>query len=171
MLTTLFDSELDKVLRPKAKGKVSGLFKYPARLQKKLDKALAEADADPVAWVGRHREDVQLAARRPRIARKLAEEVPEFTEQEHSEFLTRYLEGTNTVGMSEEQKAKWHLWINRVIPVLKVISAVVPPPYNLAIIALIVVLTLIDQNRLQPAELAAVFNPAPLPESTPALAV
>lgn len=123
----------------------------------RLRQMLKVARSDPQGWERRNREDYRRAASRPLIARRLADELPEFTEEEHAGFLSAFHADDETrvatVGeWDEERKARWLAWIERAIPVLRVIGALVPPPYNLAVFALIVVLTLIKERRLQPTE-------------------
>lgn len=152
-----FDAVLDKALAPKVGGKVKpGVARRRGRISRMVDEQLALARVDTDGWIAANREGINLAARRPRIAKKLAEDVPEFSEAEHAEFMTALADGK--VGeWSEEKKAKWHLWVTRIIVVLKVVATFTPPPYSLAIVALIVLLTLIDERRLQPAELAGIL--------------
>lgn len=154
-----FDAALTAALTPTTGFTKTGKLKGPLRnrVNKLVDRELEKARADPVKWGGENRGVIRRASRRPLVARKLAQDVPEFSEQEHAENLVAFDVGGPFGEWDEERKAKWLKWIERILPVLKVIAAVTPPPYNLAVIAVIVVLTLIAENRLQPAELAAMF--------------
>lgn len=165
-----FDQALVAVSLPKNRQRI-----FRGRIQRRLDEQLTLAMADPEGWTRANREGIRRTALRPRVRERLNEECPEFTDAEHGEFLAAFVEhGVNApVGeWSDEKKAKWHKWIQRAIPVLKVIAAIVPPPYNLAVIAFIVVLTLIDKNRLTPKQLATIMIPDSTGESAvPAIAV
>lgn len=169
-----FDEALEAAIGMQAATAPMTSLERPVRVRARLRKMLAEARKDPVAWTRANRGDVERASRRPLIARRLARDVPEFTEGEHAEFLTAYLADPETqvatVGAwDEEKKARWLKWIERAIPVLKVIAALTPPPWNVAVMVLIVVLTLVAERRLQPVELAGIFAPPPAGESVPSL--
>lgn len=152
----MLESDFDNVLAVSL-GTKKLTRKFRGRLQRRLDEQMALAVADPQGWTRTNADKIRMAGRRKRIRERLEEELPEYSAQEHDEYLTAYLGDGPPREWSEEKKAKWHAWIQRAIPFLKIFSAVTPPPWNLAIIALIVFLTLIDQRRLQPAELAALL--------------
>lgn len=149
------------------------------RTMKHLDEQLTLALADPIGWSQAHREDIKRASRRRRVRELLREapELAEFDDATHADgvaWLDAVEDGTVgsfVAGMSEERKAKLHKWIQRALPVLKIIATFVPPPWSFAIVALIIVLTLIDQNRLTPKELAHILKPTATGETTPTVAV
>lgn len=131
------------------------------RLQKQLDRMMALAVKDPHGFVRTHHRGVTRALGRRRVREELDSRVGVGELQPDDLVLLLGLsEGRLPVGMSDEDKEKWHQRIQRILPVLKIIAAIVPPPYNLAIVALIVILTLIDQNRLTPAQLGWVLSAA-----------
>lgn len=133
------------------------------RYQYHFDKMMSLAVKDPQGFVRSHHRGVTRALGRPRVKGEFDARVGAGELQvDDIVLLTGLSEGRLPVGMSDEDKAKWHARIQRILPVLKVIAQFVPPPYNLAIIALIVILTIIDQNRLTPAQLGWVLS---LPEN------
>lgn len=161
-----FDSSLAKVLDHAPVGAKLKKTALPGLGFGKVRQQLKIARSDPQKWAREHRDEVRRASGRRAIARRLNAELPDWSEDEHAEFLSAFQASPTTqtalVGeWDEDKKKRWHDWITRAIPVLKVIAALVPPPYNLAVIALIVVLTLIDERRLQPAQLAEIFREQP----------
>ena len=155
-----FDAALEAALMPKAGAALHVGGPLRNRVKKLVDRELTKARIDPAGWAAENRAAIRCASRRPMIRAKLAQDVPEFTESEHGEFLTAFETGGWIDDWSPERKEKWHVWIGRVLPVLKVIAALTPPPYNLIPIALIVILTLLDERKLKPqelTELAATF--------------
>lgn len=118
---------------------------------------LTKAQADPDTWLADNRVAIQAAMRRP-IVRLLLRRHTELHDLVGQEMLGVF-GGTNThvVDMSDEWKARLHNWVQKALPILKLIATFVPPPYNFAIMAITVLLILIDTNRLQPTVVASVF--------------
>jgi hypothetical protein len=122
-----------------------------------IAQGLAECRADPVGYVTRTRRNrkrggavLRFMINRHPAARDLG--------PEDREELLRFASTGLPVGMSPEQKLKWHTRINRALPILKVVAQFTPAPYNFAVIGVIVLLIWVDENRLKPD----------LPQPTPA---
>ncbi len=65
--------------------------------------------------------------------------------------------GNIPVDMSDERNAIWHARMPKILAVLKRVAQYTPVPYNFAVILIIVILIIIDENRLTPKELAAML--------------
>lgn len=123
----------------------------------RIEAELVDMYADPVGYTSRLRKSsrkafghrgVKFLLRFHPAARGLSRE----DRDEIFALATGARSFSDTVGMSPEQKKKWHDRIQRWLPILKVIATFTPPPYNLGVIGFIVLLIWIDENRLKPAE-------------------
>ena len=114
----------------------------------------AAANANPAEWYAKNKELAQQAANRPFI-RLMLRRHPEFrnfdpTSVKIGETFLNNFGSDKKTALNNDQKAKLKSFLEKTISILKIIVVVIPPPYNLAVIALTVVLQLIVMNRLTP---------------------
>lgn len=124
-----------------------------------VERELALARADFAGWSESNSRDIK---------RRFGHRVVRFVLNRHpsARGLTRedrdLLRGvaSDEVRITPESAKKWHDRVNRWLPVLKIVAQFTPVPYNLAVVGLIVLLVIIDENRLKPnivEEMARMF--------------
>ena len=140
------------------------------RVKSRVDEAYAKATGDLGTWL---KNDFPRAQRRFQgpvvtfLLRQSPRAQAELTKEDLDELTTFVVNPTAALyavrGMSEEKKAEWHARIQRWLKVLPIIAGLTPPPYNLAVIGVIVLLMIIDKKFFTPAELAVALETGVLP--------
>lgn len=114
-----------------------------------IETELEHARADFAGWSEKNARDIK---------KKFGHRVVRFLLNRHpsARGLTRedrdLLRGvaSGKVAITPENAKKWHDRVHRWLPVLKVVAQFTPIPYSFAVVGLIVLLIIIDENRLKP---------------------
>jgi hypothetical protein len=130
-----------------------------AEVDRLVEEQLVEARYDPSGWSARNAKNVRkkfghrvvkfILNRHP-AARGLTQEDKDLVRSIARGDSRAFGNEDGTVGITPENAKKWHDRINRILPVLKVIASFTPVPYNFGVIGVIVLLVIIDENRLKP---------------------
>lgn len=153
-----FDKLLDAYEPAKPLTGAGDMEAVEAEIARRLD----EARADPQGFAKANRGLKGVLARRA-FRRRLRRD-PEMQALSNEDFaagelwMDSVVSGEPLVGMSDEWKERLHRWIQRALPVLKIIASLAPEPYRAIMFGIIVLLVLIDERRLKPPELAAMLE-------------
>lgn len=150
----------------------SGRDEDLAEVERMVEEQLAEARADFAGWSARNARNTKRRFGH-RVVKFILNHHPAARglSREDKDLIRRVAAGEDvsrvdpivvrgadgTVGISPENAKKWHDRIQRWLPVLKIIATFTPVPYNFAVVGVIVVLVIIDENRLKPYIVEQVF--------------